>query len=217
MSVVDANDLLFGNFSDSLSKLDEIEKFREHFDLFLEQEREHFEGAHTDLQIDYLPLFADTFPPILHSSIVISVAVLLELEMRGYCAARREALGLDLRLGDIAGSVLDRFKAYTTRVARLDIDFTKARWEDTVGLFEIRNCLVHSGGNLREFTRATVIHAFAARHSTPTCEADRLRIRPETSSVVLSIATDFLYVIYNCALLRFPGRWCPLPHQTHKT
>ena len=216
MSVVDANDLLFGNFCDSLSKLEEIEKFREHFERFLEQEREYFEGAHTDLQIEYLPLFADTFPPILHSSIIISVAVLLELEMGGYCAALREGLNLDLRLGDLAGNILDRFKAYTARVARLDVDFIKARWEDTVGIFEIRNCLVHSGGNLGEFSRASVIRTFAAHHNTPTCEADRLRIGPETSSVVLSIATDFLHVIYNNALSIFPGRWGPLPHQPYK-
>lgn len=216
MSALDPNDVLFGNFCDSLSKLDELEKFREHVDRFLEQEREYFEGAHTDLQIEYLPLFADTFPPVLHSCIVISVAVLLELEMRGYCAALREALDLNLRLGDLAGSVLDRFKAYVTKVAGPDVDFTQARWEDTVGLFEIRNCLVHSGGNLAEFSRAPLIHAFATRHSTPACEGDRVRIGPETSSVVLSIATDFLYVIYNSALSRFPGRWGPLPHQTRQ-
>ncbi len=81
MSLVDANDLLFGNFTDGLSKLEEIGKFREHVDRFLEQEREYYKGEHTDLQIEYAPLFADSFPPILHSSIVISVAVLLELEM----------------------------------------------------------------------------------------------------------------------------------------
>jgi len=216
MPVVDANDLLFGNLADSLSKLDEIEKFREQVDRFLEQEREYYEGEHTDLQIEYLPLFADTFPPILHSSIVMSVVVLIELEMRGYCAALCEALDLDLRFGDLAGSVLDRFKAYTTRVAKLDIDFSKARWEDTVGLFEIRNCLVHSGGNLGEFARTPVIKAFATRHGTPVCEGDRLRIGPQTSSVVLSIASHFLHVKYNCALCRFPGRWGPLPQETRK-
>lgn len=206
---------VFGNLVDSTSRLGELETFAEYVQGFLTREQKYLEEeAHPDLESEFLPLFADTFPPILHSSLIISTATLLELEMRGYCEALRGALGLDLKVSEIAGSMLDRFRTYTTKVARLPFDLVRVRWEDAVGLFEIRNCLVHAGGNLRLFQRASVIRAFSSRHGTPVCNEDQMLVDSETSTAVLAIASDFLEEIYDVAIVRFPGHYSPKRRET---
>jgi len=180
-------------------------------DAFLFREKSFFEEeAHADLRIEFLPLFAETFPPILHSSIIISIAILLEQEMRGFCGALIDALGLNLKFNDLSGTVLERLRTLTTKVAQLELDPVDVRWEDTVGLFEIRNCLVHAGGQLTEFQRASALRAFAARHGTPDCSDTSIRIDAATSKLALEIASDFLDGIYGIALVRFPGQYGPL-------
>ncbi len=209
MQKLDPNVLFFGNLVDGGSRLQEFEQFREEMDAFLSREKTYFEEAHADLRIDFLPLFAETFPPILHSSIIISVAILLEQEMRGFCGALIDALGLKLKFNDLSGSVLERLRTLTTKVALLELDPLEVRWDDVVGLFEIRNCLVHAGGQLLDFQRAPTLRAFASRHGTPECSDTSIRIDAATSKVALKIASDFLDGIYNVALARFPGKYGP--------
>jgi hypothetical protein len=207
---IDPNLLFFGNLVDGSSRLGDLEHFREHVDAFLHREKTYFEEeAHPDLELEFLPLFAETFPPILHSSIIISVAMLLEQEMRGYSAALIDALGLKLRFNDLSGSILERLRTIITKVAGLNLDQLDVRWDDTVALFEIRNCLVHAGGDLSDFQRASTVRAFAARHGMPECADDMMQIDSATSKLVLEIASDFLDGIYSIALTQFPGHYGP--------
>jgi hypothetical protein len=210
MRKLDPNLLFFGNLVDASTRLEELEQFSGYVEGFLQQEQRYFrEQAHPDLEREFLPMFAYSFPPILHSSLVISTAIFLELEMRGYCEALRDNIGLELRAAELSGNALDRFRTYVSKVAKLSFDPVRARWEDMVGLFEIRNCLVHAGGNLKPFQRASVIRAFSARHGTPLCEDDQMIIDLDTSTIVLKIATDFINDIYELALVRFPGHYGP--------
>lgn len=207
MPEFDANDIFYGNFLDAISRLGEIEQFSEYMGLYLKNEAKYFrEEAHVDLEIEFLPLFAETFPPILYSSLIISAAIVTELEMRGYADTLRKARGLELGLNDFSGSMLERFRAYASKLTQLPIDWSRARWEDVVGLFEIRNCLVHSGGNLQEFGRANVVRAFARRHGTPDCSSNKVQLHERTANVVLEIAIAFINEIYEAAIRAYPGK-----------
>ena len=203
---------------DGSSRLDDIEQFREHVDAFLCQEKTFYEEeAHPDLELEFLPLFAETFPPILHSSIIISVAILLEQEIRGYSVALIDSLGLKLKFNDLSGSVLERLRTIITKVAGLNLDQLDVRWDDTVGLFEIRNCLVHAGGDLSDFQRASIVRTFAERHGTPECTDDMMQIDSATSKLALEIASDFLDGIYSIALTKFPGHYRSLRRSKQRT
>ena len=207
MPEFDANEIFYGNYEDAMSRLSEIEQFAEYMGLYLKKEATYFrEEAHVDLEIEFLPLFAETFPPILHSSLIISTAILAELEMRGYAATLRKAHGLDLGLNDLSGSILERFRAYVGKLAHLPLDWSRARWDDLVGSFEIRNCLVHSGGSLKEFARANVILAFASRHGTPECTTGNLKISEKTAKLILQVTTAFIEEIYEAAIRALPGK-----------
>lgn len=211
MSKIDSNSLFFGNFLDGSSRLCDLEQFREYVEGFLQGERRHLEEeAHPDIEREFLPLFAETFPPILHSSIIISTVILVEQELRGFSNALIEALDLKLKFNDLAGSILEKFRTLVSKVADLQLEQTHVRWDDVVGLFEIRNCLVHAHGQLSEFQRTPTIRAFLKRHGTPECDETTMTIDAKTSQIALNIASDFLENIYSLAIERFPGQYSSL-------
>ncbi|BCM25102.1 hypothetical protein [Methyloradius palustris] len=211
MPKIDPNLLFFGNFVDGSSRLNDLEQFREHAEGFLQRERIYFEEeAHPDIEREFLPLFAETFPPILHSSIIISTAILLEQELRGFSNALIEALNLKLKFNDLSGSIFEKFRTLVSKVANLSLDQTAVRWDDTIGLFEIRNCLVHAHGQLSEFQRASTIRAFSAKYGTPECDDSTMTVDARTSQLALEITSTFLEGIYSLAIERFPGDYGPL-------
>lgn len=108
---MDPNEIFYGNALDASSRLNDLEQFSDYIDGYLQREQNYFrKEAHPDLEREFLPLFSATFPPILHSSLVVSSVMLIELEIRGYCEALREHLSLPLAMSDLHGSLLDRFR-----------------------------------------------------------------------------------------------------------
>jgi hypothetical protein len=205
---MDVNDLFYGNALDASSRLSDLEQFRDYIDGYLQREQEYFrEEAHPDLEREFLPLFSATFPPILHSSLVVSSVMLVELEVRGFSEALREHLSLPLSMADLQGSLLDRFRKYAGLLAGLDFQPNGDQWADVVGVFEIRNCLVHSYGSLDRFSRRSVVEEFVRRHGNPNIDRDIVKVDGTTSAKVLSIASGFFDMIYEAALRRFPGRY----------
>jgi hypothetical protein len=120
---LDSTSIFFGNCLDATPRLNDLEQFREHSEGFLRREREYFEEeAHPDLEREFLPLFAQTFPPILHSSIILTTTIFLEQELRGFANALILAQGLKVRFNDLSGSVVERFRTLTTKIAEIEFD-----------------------------------------------------------------------------------------------
>lgn len=184
---MDPHEHFYGNALDASSRLNDLEQFSEYVDGYLRREQEYFREAHTDLEIEFLPLFSATFPPILHSSLVVSSVMLIELELRGFSEALRDHLTLPLAMSDLQGSLLDRFRKYAGRLAGLDFQPRGDQWSDVVGVFEIRNCLVHNYGSLCRFSRRPIIEEFARRHDNPKSDGDTIVIDGTTSSKVLKM------------------------------
>ena len=206
MSTTDPNDIFFSNSLDASEKLLGLEQFQEYVGYFLSNEARHLEEeAHPDLALGFLPLFADTLPPILHSSVLISTTTLLEQEMRGYAATLLEVISSELKFSELTGGVLERFRVVTSKIAGFKLDEIQTPWPDVVGLFEIRNCLVHSGGDLSNFQKASTIRTFSQRHGTPDCTNNLLHLNVRTSEIALQIASTFLTDIYMLALDRYPS------------
>jgi len=152
-------------------------------------------------------LFAEPYPNLLHSSILILAVTIIEQETRGYARALKTALSLDLALNDLSGSWLERFKKYAVRLAGMDFGLSELQWQDTQDIVEIRNCVVHTGGCLDGFSRAQQVRLFATRHDTPIIVDNRLLFSHDTSIVMLGVGGAFLGSIYDAAANRFPKVW----------
>ena len=156
-------------------------------------------------------LYGELYPSDVNQAIVIASIIFLEREIRTFSRNLRIALDLELGLGDISGSLLERFQKYFEKVANMEFKLDDSVWKNIKGIFEIRNCLVHCSGNLDEFSRKSLVIEFAERHGTPIIEDSWIRIKEETVNLVLKVIRDFVESIYESALERFPKENDRLP------
>ncbi len=140
-------------------------------------------------------------------SVVIAAASVLEQELRGVSQALRETLKLPLSFNDIAGSLIERFRKYAIELAGLPVDLQESDWQDIVAVYETRNCLVHTGGDLRPFAKADVIRAFAKRRQLSMCRDERVELDDATAKTIARVIYAFLEAVYDAALVKFPGHY----------
>lgn len=208
MANIDPNLLFFGNWVDASSRIEDIEKFLEHTDSAFQRELKWLdEEGHVDLDIEFVPLFAETLPPILYMSVVIAAASVLEQELRGISHALRETLKLPLSFNDISGSAIERFRKYAIGLAGLPVNLQEPEWQDILAVYEIRNCLVHAGGDLRAFAKADAIRSFAQRRQLTMCQDHQLTLEDKTVKTITRVIYSFLEEVYEAALVKFPGHY----------
>jgi hypothetical protein len=140
-----------------------------------------------------------------HLSVIDLVAMLLEQEVRELAGTLIAALDLKVKFNDLVRSVLDRFRTVATKVVGLNLEDTRVQRADQAGLFEFRNCILHSQGVLAGFQRSAVVLTFASKHE-PSLSVNGQAVRTEKTSVIaVRIASGFLLVAYALALQHCPG------------
>ncbi|MDP2125736.1 MAG: hypothetical protein Q8K97_00020 [Pseudohongiella sp.] len=200
-----SNTLFFGNSLDASCILGDLQEFRNYIDGYLKNESKYFEEeAHVDLEREFLPLFSETFPPILHSSLVITSVIFLETQIRGISQALKEKLNLKLSLRDLSGNLLDQFKKYLIAVADVDSAHEHIPWDDVSSLFEFRNCLVHADGILTNYPKRKVIEQLFNKHGLELGEGELISVDSDASEKALLISSSFIEAVYRCLLNEFP-------------
>lgn len=104
MDQAKAHDLLWTKYLDASMRLLDLERYLEHTQGYLHREQNYYrDEAHPYLAIEFLPLYRETFPPILHASVIVLVAMLLEQEVRELAGTLIAALDLKVKFNDLAG------------------------------------------------------------------------------------------------------------------
>jgi len=85
---------------------------------------------------------------ILRESILISLVTILERYIDVYCESFMIHYNLEISYKNLKGSTLDQFKTFTKKVLMLKLDFDHESWKKILGLYEVRNILVHRGGQI---------------------------------------------------------------------
>lgn len=148
-------------------------------------------------------LFAELFPHLFHSSLCVSLVSLLEHEMRGYCQALQTALNIPLAISDLNGNWVERFHKYTRHLAGLEFELSESDWRDMGALVEMRNCIVHNGGVLDGFAKASVIREFASKNGSPAINHGRLSFSRESTLHIMGTGGRFLGCVLNAGVDRF--------------
>ena len=202
----------FGSLVSASTDLDVLREYILHMDQSLQDAKE---ACATTMRTmprsleaianDKIDLLVEPFPRLLHAGFIISVLSFLEQELVFFSKSLAKVECLHLKLGDLSGSLIERFKKYCIHVAKLPVPFSDQNWEDLRGVIEIRNCLVHNSGLLVGFSKADTIKAFIKRHEIPKVDAnDTLLVGKETSLKVLEIVERFLESVHSAALKKYP-------------
>lgn len=151
-----ANNNFFGNAVGIDMQLDELK-------VYLNEVHSFIKITHINLQSDRMRgldsetlenlkyHFEHTQGEILRKSIIISTVILLESEIDTYCKDFRKHKKLSIGYNDFKGDLLDKFKIFTSKLLQSDFNFQGTLWQDIVGLYEIRNSLVHNCGLVSDF------------------------------------------------------------------
>ncbi len=210
MKKTDSNTLFFGNSVDTSMRFGQIGKFIEHVDGFFKREVEWFRNeAHPDLEIEFVPLFAQELPPVLYTSSIITLVSIMEQELRGISTALKSELGLGLSLNHLSGSLIERFNRYVLQVALLDVQISEEDWSDIASIYELRNCLVHSGGSLGDFSKKSLVQQFCKKQKIK-IDGDFIELSFDDVKTILGMVVRFMDGIYNATLQRFPGQYKPI-------
>ena len=193
---------------DASERLSDLVKFLEHMELYLEEDKKWFrEEGHVDLDIEYKPLLENTIPSILYSSVTLAIIIQLEVYLRQFCRNLETRFSLKLSLNDLSGSTIEKFRRYSENVSELKIPFKRVSWEDVLGMFEIRNCLIHQDGDMNNFPKQTVVRSFFQRHNIEFPNDFKLKMDKRVCELVLELATAFVEDIYEAVRVR-EGQSC---------
>jgi hypothetical protein len=207
MADFDPNLHFFGRLVEAHMRLSELRTFADRLDTFIAEQAVRCSSPSSDTEDDLRSMFEYPLPQLLHVSMTVASVIFLEATLRDFADGLRQALGLRLSLGDLNGSVLARFQRYATAVAGLALPIPQSQWQELREIVEIRNCLIHGDGDLRDFQRAAQVRAFSSRHGVPEIEENHIVMSRESSLLILDILRSTLEALYEHALDKFPGHY----------
>lgn len=208
-----ANNIFFGNAVNIDMQLEELK-------VYLTEVHKFINGTHVNLQsnrikgLDSVALenlqyhFEYTQGEILRKSIIISTIILLESEIDIYCKDFRKHKRLLIGYNEFKGDLLDKFKVYSSKLLQSDFNFQGILWQDIIGLYEVRNSLVHNRGLVSDFGRRKTIESFVSRNkSFEIDENERICISHQACLDCIKIVDAFFNELTDFALRTFPDRY----------
>jgi|WetSurMetagenome_2_1015567.scaffolds.fasta_scaffold02589_5 hypothetical protein len=185
------------------SYLTEIHEYIEVTNIHLQNERIKGYSKTTLEKIKYH--YKYTHGDILRKSIIISSIILLESGIDIYCRDFKENKKIKIGYKDLKGDLLDRFKFYSQKILDSTFSFNSQLWSDIVGLYEVRNCLIHNNGSIKYFSKKKVIEEFIKRNDVfEIDEDDFIKITHQACNFGLKTIEKFYSGITEFAFECFP-------------
>jgi hypothetical protein len=102
------------------------------------------------IEQDNINFYEGVYPRMLFNSFMISCFSFLERDLQRHCRRLRAEKQIPISLVDLRGdNVLERSKLYL-RLAGLALPCDDATWQELKQFYKIRNCIVHSDGQIPE-------------------------------------------------------------------
>jgi hypothetical protein len=202
--------IFYGNSIEFNAQVDEIRSYLNEVHKFIEITNIHLQndkikGYDKDTLEDMKYNFEHTHGDILRKSIIISIIILLESGIDIYCRDFQKYMKLKISFKELKGDLLERFKIYSQKILNSSFDFSSQLWQDIVGLYEIRNCIIHNNGLLDNFGKRTLIEVFIKRNKRfEITDSDFIDITHNGCLLGLDIVDTFYKAITEFAFDLFP-------------
>lgn len=83
-------------------------------------------------------------------STLVSVYSFLENSLNTLCRHLYKRYGYPVELEDLRGNGIVRARRYLEKLADIDFSFLNKEWDTILAFNKVRNCIVHSEGNIKE-------------------------------------------------------------------
>lgn len=198
-----SSEKLLRNYNTAVNDSEELKRYALRIERFLERdERERQDDIQTlrVKQKRLADLFADPFPQVFYSSILIANCIQLEQHLVGIAEVVSKSANRQLALDDLRGSLIERFRKYSRDVLHLEFGLSEADWEVVANIFRLRNCLIHAGARVR----SPEVRDFAKRRNIE-IEGDRIWLDRDNIIHLIDDTWHFIEAVYFAALGRCPG------------
>lgn len=210
-----ANLNFFGNYANMNMQIEELK-------IYLNEVHNFIKNTHIKLQSSKIKNqnqdtletlkyhFEYTQGEILQKSIIISIIILLESEIDIYCTDFKRYKKLTIGYNDFKGNLLEKFKMFFSKMLLSNFNFQGKIWQDVIGLYEVRNSLVHNSGFICNFNQRKTIENFVARNKSFEINDDeRICISLQACNEGITIIESFFKEITDYALKTFEGHYSP--------
>jgi hypothetical protein len=195
---------LFSNYVSAVREFEDLRRHAERVERLMEEDEKARQTEVQRLsakQAEIEELFADPFPQVFYASIVIANCILLEQHIKGVARTVQVALSRSLSMDDLRGSLVQRFRKYCSDVINVDLELSASDWDFLIGLFLLRNCLVHGAGQIEN----AQLRNFTATQELPIFEDSVVMYLPNVLKL-LSRTWDIIEAMYAATRRKFPSK-----------
>ncbi len=162
--------------------------------------------SESDNPLDDSGLILDIFPNIVRESYIVSLLIIFENELRGFCELLRVIEDIPIKWNQLRGSALERFLIYVESLSGLPLNADDEMKNKITGLIEARNCIVHANSRLENFGNRKAVEGFMRVVDGVKIDEGLLRFSYDACIECANIVSLFMEKAYNAALGRYPKK-----------
>ena len=172
-------------------------------------ERERDPSEYQDYLIDRNDKLQRHFG-IFYSSFIIAIFNFLEHELDGVCRTFSIKDKSKITLKDIRGRGIRRAKIFIEKICNLDLP-SENLWQELEGMNEVRNCLVHSNGEINEENKNLLSYVKKSEkikiEENRTKKIKTIKITKEYCFFVIKIVEEYLLTLINKNVENVKNEW----------
>lgn len=131
-------------------------------------------------------------------STLVSVYSFLENSLNTLCRHLYKRHGYSVEVGDLRGEGIIRAKSYLEKLAGIDFSMLNGEWSKISSFNKIRNCIVHSEGNIKASKSATQLDNIVNTSSGLSLRDGRyIKIDREYIDFIITTIEKFMDKLYD--------------------
>ncbi|MBO2675934.1 hypothetical protein I6M53_14935 [Shewanella algae] len=134
-------------------------------------------------------------------STLVSVYSFLENSMNSLCLHLQRSHSYPVELNDLRGEGIVRAKIYLEKLAGIDFTLINGEWSELIAFNKLRNCIVHSEGNIKASKNSTQLENIINQKSSLSLRHERhLKVEREYIDAIMTTTEAFLEKLHQQAI-----------------
>jgi hypothetical protein len=196
------NSEFFGNAVDLDISMRELEIFLVEIENFFETRKKslNYENKYyEDLNEKFL--FYYWFPNLERRNFIISLVTIIENETRAYCNTLYKHKKVPIKYSELRGSAIEKFLNYTEKLAGIKFDFSEEMIKSLKLLSELRNCIIHTDGYIKDCSNKQAIIDFSDKFGE--IKNGRIYLSKEFCQDALELVKKFFNEIFKSGYFKY--------------